>query len=496
MLASARAGVAVTLPGPADFAAWRRAARGLVAADIPPEQAEWVVAGELPGLLAEAPAPPPSAAPFHVPRAFLELAEVAIRHSDPQRFALLYGLLWRIVQGERQVMQAATDPAVIRMGALAKAVRRDAHKMHAFVRFREVHGEDGPRHIAWFEPDHHIEEAEAGFFQRRFAALRWCIVTPRRSVAWDGAALAFGPGGRRADVPPDDAMEPLWRAYYGAIFNPARLKPAAMRAEMPRKYWHNLPEAAEIPRLMAEAQRRVAEMMERAAVAPNPRPQSPRHLSAPAQVSRDMQMPIDAPSDPALALAALREDLLSRPDLPAFAARATQPVFGEGPLGASLMFVGEQPGDEEDIAGRPFVGPAGRLLDRALAQAGVERRDAYLTNAVKHFKFTPTGKRRIHQSPNAGDITYYRPFLTREVAAVAPRLIVALGASALTALTGQKLPVLKTRGQVVTALGGQPVFATVHPSYLLRLPDPQAQAAGFSDFVADLRAAWELTCGL
>ncbi|MDO9501254.1 UdgX family uracil-DNA binding protein [Falsiroseomonas sp.] len=495
-----RQGVAVTLPGAADFTAWRQAARGLVAADIRPEQAEWVVAGELPGLLAEAPAPPPSGAPFSVPRAFLDQAEIAIRHSDPERFALLYGLLWRLVHGERHLMQAATDPAVIRLGALAKAVRRDAHKMHAFVRFREVQAEDGPRHIAWFEPDHHIEEAEADFFLRRFAALRWSIVTPRRSVSWDGTALSFGPGGRRADVPPDgapgDRYEPLWRAYYASIFNPARLKPGAMRAEMPRKYWRNLPEAAEIPRLMAEAPRRVAEMMERAAAAPNPRPQlarylAPGQLSAPPHVVRDMPTPIDPPPDSTLALAALREELLSRPDLPDFAARATQPVFGEGPVGARLMFVGEQPGDEEDIAGRPFVGPAGRLLDRALAQAGVDRREAYLTNAVKHFKYTPTGKRRIHQSPDAGDITYYRPFLAREVAAVAPRLVVSLGASALTALTGKKLPVLKTRGQVVTALGGQPVFATIHPSYLLRLPDQQAQVDGFAAFVADLRAASE-----
>ncbi|MBU8543371.1 MULTISPECIES: UdgX family uracil-DNA binding protein [Roseomonadaceae] len=482
--------LAVTLPGPADFLAWRQAARGLVAADIPPEQAEWVVAGDMPGLLAEAPAPPPSAAPFSVPRAFLDQAEIAIRHSDPERFALLYGLLWRITRGERHVMQAATDPAVIRLGALAKAVRRDAHKMHAFVRFREVQAEDGARHIAWFEPDHHIEEAEAGFFVRRFASLRWSIVTPRRSVAWDGAALSFGPGGRRADVPPDDATEPLWRTYYGAIFNPARLKPGAMRAEMPRKYWRNLPEAAEIPRLLAEAPGRVAAMA--ALLAPNPRPQRQVHLSAPARVAPDMRTPIEPPTDPAMALAALREELLARPDLPAFSARATQPVFGEGPVGAALMFVGEQPGDEEDIAGRPFVGPAGRLLDRALAQAGVARSEAYLTNAVKHFKFTATGKRRLHQSPDAGDITYYRPFLAREVTAVAPRLVVALGATALAALaalTGRKLPVLKTRGQVVTGLTRHPVFATIHPSYLLRLPDEGAQQAGFVDFVADLRAA-------
>ncbi|MGG5886649.1 UdgX family uracil-DNA binding protein [Falsiroseomonas sp. HC035] len=483
-----------TLPGPADFPGWRQAARGLVAAGIPPDAVEWQVAGEAAGLFAEAPAPV-STAPLGVPRAFVEQAAIAIRHSDRERFALLYGLLWRLVQGERHLMQLATDPAIIRLSTLVKAVRRDAHKMHAFVRFREVQAEDGPRHVAWFEPDHHIEEAEADFFVRRFASLRWSIVTPRRSVAWDGQALAFGPGGRRADVPPDDAMEPLWRAYYVSIFNPARLKPGAMRAEMPRKYWRNLPEAAEIPRLMAEAPRRVAEMVARGASAPNPRPQDARyldaHLSAPTGVPADMSLftALDAHPDPERALADLRQELLSRPDLPDFAARATQPVFGEGAVGAKLLFVGEQPGDEEDIAGRPFVGPAGRLLNRALEQAGVARAETYMTNAVKHFKYTPTGKRRLHQSPDAGDITYYRPFLAREISAVGPRMVVALGASALLAVTGKKLPVLKTRGQVVTGLTGHPVFATVHPSYLLRLPDPAMQAEGFAAFVADLRAA-------
>jgi DNA polymerase len=198
---------------------------------------------------------------------------------------------------------------------------------------------------------------------------------------------------------------------------------------------------------------------------------------------------LDAHPDPERALADLRQELLSRPDLPEFAARATQPVFGEGPVGAKLLFVGEQPGDEEDIAGRPFVGPAGRLLNRALEQAGVTRAETYMTNAVKHFKYTPTGKRRLHQSPDAGDITYYRPFLAREIAAVGPRMVVSLGASALQAVTGKKLPVLKTRGQVVTGLTGHPVFATVHPSYLLRLPDPALQAEAFAAFVADLRAA-------
>lgn len=484
--------VAAVLPGPADFAAWRNAARGLLGAGVPPEQAEWRVAGDAPGLFAEGAAPAPGGA-FHVPRAFVELAEVAIRHRDPERFALLYRTLWRITHGEHALMQVATDPDVVRLTAMAKSVRRDAHKMHAFLRFRQVETEAGIRHVAWFEPDHHIEEAEAGFFVRRFAALRWSIVTPKRSVHWDGQEIAFGAGGRRADVPPDDAVEPLWRAYYAAIFNPARVKPGAMRAEMPRKYWRNMPETAEIPRLLREAPKRAAEMVAHGVTAPNPNRQKPGAASRGERadmsgVDEAMDL-LDAGTDPQAALAALARELAGRNDLPDFARRATQLVFGEGQVGAAMMFVGEQPGDEEDIQGRPFVGPAGRLFDRALAEAGVPRDEAYVTNAVKHFKFTPTGKRRLHQSPDAGDIAFYRPFLLREIGIVAPRLLVGLGATALRALTGKAVPVMKTRGSVIAGPEGLPVFATVHPSYLLRIPDEEGQKREYARFVEDLRAA-------
>jgi DNA polymerase len=480
---------AVILPGPADFPGWRSAARGLLGADVAPEAVEWRVAGDSPGLFGgEAPPPAPAASAFHVPRAFVELAEVAIRHADAERFALLYRTLWRLTHGEAALMQVATDPDIVRLSAMAKAVKRDAHKMHAFLRFRQVETEAGTRHVAWFEPDHHIEEAEAGFFVRRFAGLRWTIVTPRRTVSWDGNALDIGPGGRRADVPPDDAVEPLWRAYYAAIFNPARLKPGAMRAEMPRKYWRNMPETAEIPRLMAEAPRRVAEMVARGGSAPNPNRQQPRHLSMPSRVAAEMDL-LDAGTDPQAALGALKREIAGRNDLPDFARRATQIVFGEGPVGAPLLFVGEQPGDEEDIQGKPFVGPAGRLFNRALGDAAVPRDAAYVTNAVKHFKFTPTGKRRIHQSPDAGDIAYYRPFLLREIGLVGPKLLVALGATALRALTGKAMPVMKTRGTTVAGPEGLLVFATVHPSYLLRIPDQEGQQREYARFVEDLKAA-------
>jgi DNA polymerase len=196
-------------------------------------------------------------------------------------------------------------------------------------------------------------------------------------------------------------------------------------------------------------------------------------------------------NDPEAALAALRAEVLADRSWPT-AEHATQAVFGEGPIGAPLMFVGEQPGDEEDLAGRPFVGPAGRLLDRALAEAGVERKDTYVTNAVKHFKFTRTSRRRLHQSPDAGDIAHYRPFLRREIEIVHPQLLVTLGAVALRAVTGKAMAVGKTRGTVLEWPNSPPIFPTVHPSYLLRLPDAEAKAREYARFVSELREAHRL----
>lgn len=200
----------------------------------------------------------------------------------------------------------------------------------------------------------------------------------------------------------------------------------------------------------------------------------------------------DHATPPAQTLDEIRARLARTADWPAFAAQATQAVPGEGPVGADLLFVGEQPGDEEDRAGRPFVGPAGRLFDRAMAEARVPRDRAYVTNAVKHFKYTVTGKRRLHQSPDASEIEHYRPILLSEIAAVAPRRVVAMGATALLALTGKKLPVLKSRGTLIAGLPAAPIFATVHPSYLLRLPDAALQQAEYGRFVQELRAAYAI----
>lgn len=164
---------------------------------------------------------------------------------------------------------------------------------------------------------------------------------------------------------------------------------------------------------------------------------------------------------------------------------ATQAVFGEGPVGANVAFVGEQPGDQEDLQGRPFVGPAGQLLDRAMQEASIDRSRVYVTNAVKHFKYELRGKKRIHQKPTAGEVKHYRWWLDKELELVRPRLIVALGATAVLALAGKPLPINRHRGPADFA--GRPGFITVHPSYLLRLPDEAARREAYRAFVADLR---------
>jgi uracil-DNA glycosylase family protein len=167
--------------------------------------------------------------------------------------------------------------------------------------------------------------------------------------------------------------------------------------------------------------------------------------------------------------------------------RGTQTVFGEGAVRAELMLIGEQPGDQEDLAGRPFVGPAGQLLDRALEEAGIDRADAYVTNVVKHFKWEPRGKRRIHKKPNAGEIAACRPWLDAEIQLVKPRAIVCLGATAAQALLGKTFKVTQHRGEFVPSALAPIVLATVHPSALLRAPDDDTRRRETERFIGDLR---------
>lgn len=457
----------------ADVAGFRAAARRLCAAGVPPDEVLWTVRERDPGLFEDAQAvAPPADARVKVPAAFVELCQDAALHRDPQRFTLLYRLLWRL-QHEPALRHDPLDDDWQRAAHMAQAVRRDVHKMKAFVRFRAV----GPVHVAWFEPLHHIVEAAAPFFMRRFTGMCWAILTPERCVRWDGERLDYGPGATQADAPAPDAGEALWLTYYAHIFNPARLKLKAMEKEMPRAYWKNLPEATLISTLAAEATARTGAMVEQPATVPERR--LPRAV-----------VPVlpALPEDERERAWVQARDAAARCRECPLGALATQTVWGEGRIGARLMFVGEQPGDREDLQGRPFVGPAGQLLDRAFADLGWERAIAYVTNAVKHFKYEPRGKRRIHKTPAQQEADACHHWLEDEIGLVRPEAVVALGATAARQLLHRPVAVLKERGRWLQRPDGLPVLVTLHPSALLRA-EPEDREAGYAAWLADLRQA-------
>ena len=456
---------------------FRQAARGLLAAGVRPAEVRWTdgLDPAAADSLFDAGDEPPTAdgPPPRVPPRFLKLAKAAACHSDPGRWEALYSLLWRLSRGEPHLLSDAADPDVVRLHAWEKAVRRDVHKMKAFVRFRRVDAPnepDGERFVAWHRPDHHIVEAAAPFFVRRFAPMRWAILTPRRSALWDTSELTFGPGVSRSEAPDGDPTEELWDTYYRHIFNPARVKVRAMKAELPVRHWPTLPETAAIPDLLAAAADRERRMIA-------------------TTEGFSMSAAEYLPDDPA------RRTDLSALEKAAEGCRgcdlykdATQTVFGKGPAGAEIVFVGEQPGDNEDLQGEPFVGPAGRVLDDALEDAGIDRSRVYITNAVKHFKFTPQGGRRIHAKPSAREVTACKPWVEAEFAAIKPRAIVCLGATAAQAILGRDFRITKQRGEIRATDYALITTATYHPSAILRVPDEDATQKMYDALADDLYA--------
>jgi DNA polymerase len=483
------------------MSSWRAAARRLLAVGVAPEEVDWDD-GSAGGSLFEADDGSGyvvATRTVRIPKSFFAMAETVACHRDPERWSALYAAAFRIgVGGETRLLEVETDPLVRKLSKLGKAVRRDRHKMKAFVRFRKT-GQDAEtareQFVAWFEPEHHIVELTALFFAKRFASFDWSILTPDRCAHWDGERLQFTLGVSRSEAPQDDALEDFWRTYYASIFNPARLKLKAMQAEMPKKYWKNLPEARLIAELTAGASRRQSAMValgvnEARAHVSEKVPEGALH----ADTDREGMSPVDAlAAGDEMSLDDLREAAACCRACPLYE-RATQTVFGVGNPEADIVFVGEQPGDEEDVAGEPFVGPAGRLFNQALSEAGIDRESVYITNTVKHFKWKPSEgrgrKRRLHDRANRGEVQMCKPWVLAEILKVRPRTVVALGNTAGRALLGDEFSVLAARGLVSVTPDGlaERFVATVHPSYLLRLPANQKQAA-FSAFVDDLRLA-------
>lgn len=459
-----------------DFTHWQAQARQLLRQQLPPQRIWWQpdVDNTVPSATTTS-----GSAAFRVPKSFVAQARAASCHSSEDRWALLYQILWRLTHDEPHLMQLGGDQQVVRLRKYAKAVTRDAHKMKAFVRFRAQAMEQGePRYVAWFEPDHHIVEFTAAFFQRRFTNMRWTILTPDRCAHWEGSGdVWFSVGADKAAAPAEDVVEDTWRCYYRSIFNPARVKIQAMMAEMPQKYWKNLPESQLIPELIRGADKRVAVMEASIRADENlrcgPRPAAPSRLLSEA-IQRS---PVESIEQLTLAAQNCRNCALWEP--------ATQAVFGIGPAPADVMLIGEQPGDKEDLAGQPFVGPAGELLSRALAAAGLRREELYITNTVKHFKFKASGRRRLHERPLQHEIDACFPWLAAEIEQVRPKVIVCLGATAAQAQLGANVKVTRDRGNLL-AHNDRHYLITVHPAYLLRRGGNDAD---IQRFVADLQVA-------
>ena len=468
----------IRLRGETDWEGWRLATRRLILAGIAPQELSWAVDGgpndrpadavpsdDAPADRSPTPVspalgspasgspppgsgasavptgdPPSESASFQVPRALVSLASLALQARDPDRFGLLYSLLWRVNAGEK-LLQDDTDPDLLTLRQMALAVRAEAHRMRTNLRFLPVPEGQGSRYLGWFEPAHFVLPANAQLIVRRFPHLALSIVTPDGAAHWDRSSLLFGAGLRHVDD--DAALQAWWQTQHEVL-----LRQATTDVSIPE----------------AEALDEV------------PRPPDQPALG-----------PVVLHHEPDPGLRQSADQARSCQRCPLHQA-ATQTVFGEGPADAAVMFVGEQPGDQEDTIGRPFVGPAGQIMDRAMQQAGLDRRDVYITNAVKHFKFTPRGKRRIHQTPEVPEIQACSFWLDIERAHIRPRLVVLMGGSAARAGLGRAVTISRERGRPIRTADGHTLFVTVHPSFLLRVPDPAAKAREYDAFVRDLAA--------
>ena len=394
-----------------------------------------------------------------MPPRFLDLADLVCRHKEPTRYDLLYAALLRLRETPR-FLEIASDPLVRRLEDMERAVRRDRHKMTAFVRFREINTPDGSRFVAWFEPSHYIEELTAPFFVDRFASMQFAILTPRSSILWDGT-LRFGPGARREDAPPLDDFAGAWDVYYRSIFNPARLMKRAMLKEMPKKYWANLPETRQIAAMSSAAHLREAQMVAAPA----------EKLSRASQEFAARFAEARAPREPADAYEALlREAKACRLCLP-------WPIARRKRCSAKVRCWRAR----SSSASSPGIRRIFKVVPSSGRRACCYAR-RYATRASQGPSATSRMRSSISSSHRAENDASIRPLArARSITAVGgwsvnspwwkSPLVVTLGASALRAVAGPSARLADMRGRPI-AFGARTLLPTIHPAYLLRLPDP------------------------
>jgi len=440
----------VTLASETDLEGFRVACRALVAGRVPPDAVTWQVRSSVePATSVDSLANDGAVvAKLLVPPAFVELCRRAILHRHPARFALLYRLLWRLQHDPRA--RHADDADLLRVTRLAEDVTQAIERMQANVHFHPIAAASGAPfapawHVAWYEPEHRIVGPVSAFFAERFSSMHWALLTPDGCTRWDGAQLRAGPGVVLEGAPTERAIAAAWHG---------------LEATFERE-----PDDTMSAKSLQDPSRK--------------RPRTAQAVTAPNQPDPRVEQPVSL-DDLAQALDRCRECPLG--------ALATQGVPGEGPRHARLMFVGEQPGDQEDVKGRPFVGPAGQLLDRAFGDLGWPRDKVYVTNAVKHFKFELRCKRRIHKTPAQQEMAACLHWLESEIDLVQPEALVALGATAARQLMGTVVPVMRERGHWLKRRDGRRVLITLNPSALLRA-DPADRDAAYAAWLADLRAA-------
>lgn len=452
-----------------DLEGWRQEARKFLEAGIEPSKILWSKeSGSLSLFGSTDPDMNVLSAPggrFQVPAEFLEWAQLISSAADADRWDLLYRILFRLKYERKDLLKFSVDPDIARAELLMKTLRRDIHKMHAFVRFKKTDVDGREHYVAWHKPEHPILKLGAPFFARRFGDRTWSIFTPDESAHWDLGEIKYGPGMPQHEFQAEDAFDGVWQTYYASIFNPARVKIKAMKAEMSPQYWSSMPETALIPELVRNAPARLQEMAK--------------------NQNRQAEPPAGA------SLTELRAAAQSCSACP-IVHRAQNLVFGEGPESARLMIVGEQPGDREDQEGRPFVGPAGEVLDECLRAAGIDRADVYVTSAVKHFKWreSETGSKiRIHQKASGSEMHACKPWLEAEIARVKPALIVALGATAGTALLGRLPKVKEERGRLFESALAPAILLSWHPAAILRSFSEDERRERLEDLKMDLAQA-------
>jgi probable DNA metabolism protein len=463
------------------FAEWRTAARDLARHEIAPEFVEWVSEAEDGDLfsgfgapLDTVPSTPPPGVELRLPRQLMDMLEDAACFSALDRWSFLYKVIWRWHLGERDVMSPA-DVDGGRLYSMVKAVHREQHDMHAYVRFRERKEEDGaPRFVAWFEPTHDVLPQVARHFARRMGSITWLIATPREAILWDGEQLIEAPSLLRSAADIEDAGEALWLTYYRSIFNPARVNGDLLRSHIPSRFWKNLPEGAIVPAMVTAANNGERRTGQTVTVGHRSGATTIPITPERAQPQREVPTTLDE---------CRRCELWQN---------ATQAVAGVGPQQARIMLVGEQPGDQEDLQGLPFVGPAGAVLQRAMAEAGVARDSIYLTNAVKHFKWEPRGKRRLHKTPAQREVAACHHWLEEELQRVQPEVVVALGSTALKSVLQDGAITMKTTMDAPVQHDGRWVVTVYHPSYVLRAPDEATRQQAYGTIVDGLRQALRL----